>query len=269
MKIIIKPEVMYRLMAYAAITRDEYSGFGFCERQEGNIIVYDFVLLDVGDPVYTEIDPARVLPLLSRPDRKNMKVWLHRHPVGNGIPGPHNWSGRDELTIQREPLGSTREAANWSVSIVLTPGGFVGRVDNYVKGITQHLEVEPNTRSLVEEVRELASQLPFEKPTKKRGKKSMNSPENASTEPTQFPSQESRKIKAKGKSRKKKTSSTTPSPSDGQETMDTQTYMKLYGSFAGSTIQLASPLPKSAKITGSTGAGNGTDTTGDKEPFGE
>ncbi len=84
-----------------------------------------------------------------------------RHPLGTGIPGPHNWSGTDETTILREPMGSTPSAVNWSISIVLTPGGFVGRIDNYVKGITQHLEVEPNVTTLYQEMRELAAHSPF------------------------------------------------------------------------------------------------------------
>ncbi len=144
MKIKLSLDVMLRLLAYAAATPDEYSGFGFCNRDGSDIFVYDFVLLNKGSFTFTEIPPAKILPLMDREDRANMKVWIHRHPMGNGIPGPHNWSGTDETTILREPMGSTPSAVNWSVSIVLTPCGFVGRIDNYVKGITQHLEVEPN-----------------------------------------------------------------------------------------------------------------------------
>lgn len=259
MKIIIKPEVMYRLMAYAAITRDEYSGFGFCERKEGDIYVYDFVLLDVGDPGYTEIEPARVLPLLQREDRKNMKVWLHRHPLGSGIPGPHNWSGRDERTIRLEPLGSTPEAVNWSVSIVLTPGGFVGRIDNYLNGKTQHLEVEPNTRNLVEEVRELVRRDPFYSSKPKQKSRRLTDRE--------FPAQETsngtKKTKMIGKSRKKKTSI---SP----EEMTTQEYMRLYGNLPGATIQLITPLPSSARSGALTGSTNEIETELDEgsEPSG-
>jgi hypothetical protein len=78
MKIIIKPEVMARLLSYAVATRLEYSGFGFCDRDEsGDIVVYDFALLDVGSEGYTVTRPELQLPLMSRPDRKNMKVWIH------------------------------------------------------------------------------------------------------------------------------------------------------------------------------------------------
>jgi hypothetical protein len=268
MKIVIRPEVMYRLMAYAAITRDEYSGFGFCERHPdqtgsgGDIIdVYDFILLDVGSFTFTEIEPARVLPLLQRPDRTKMKVWLHRHPMGNGIPGPHNWSGTDEMTIQKEPLGSTPELVNWSVSIVLTPGGFVGRIDNYKNHITQHLEVEPSTRLLVEEVAEFYRENPLasEKPRKK------------SRRTEEFPSQEtgpSIRITGKPKKRKKKgkSGSTTAKlvsevPLAGQVTMTVGEFMDAFGSSALNTIQSIPPLQICAPTTELTGPGNETGTT--------
>ncbi len=259
MKIIIKPEIMYRLMAYAAITKLEYSGFGFCERKDGDIVIYDFVLLDVGDPAYTEIDPKLVLPLLQREDRKNMKVWLHRHPMGDGIPGRHNWSGRDEQTIQREPLGATPEAVNWSVSVVLTPGGFVGRVDNYVKHLTQHLEVEPNTRNLVQEVRDLASQSPFVNYMRKHGESFPSSLLGGQDFPAQETQEHRRRVKIsgkrkKGKKRTTKTPTTSMPPISSEPTeMDTQTFLKRYGSSARNTIQLVTPLRTSATTTGSIG----------------
>jgi hypothetical protein len=155
MKIVIDPKLMARLLCYAVATENEFSGFGFCERKDGDIHMYDFVLLDVGSYGYTQTDPKTMLPLFERPDRKNMKIWLHRHPIGNGIPGPHNWSGRDELTIRSEPMGSSPQDIQWSVSIVITPAGFVGRIDNYLKGITQHLEVEPKSVDFFAEVRSL------------------------------------------------------------------------------------------------------------------
>lgn len=263
MKIIIQPEVMYRLMAYAAITRDEFSGFGFCEREDGDIVIYDFVLLDVGSETYTEIEPARVLPLLQREDRKNMKVWLHRHPLGSGIPGPHNWSGRDERTIRHEPLGATPEAVNWSVSVVLTPGGFVGRIDNYLNGKTQHLEVEPNTRNLIQEVRDLVRQDPFHISRLKRKSKG--------SLPDEIPALESanqaingpnpKKTRIIGRARPKKN---TGSP----EEMTTQTFMSVYGNYAGGMIQIATPLPKSAKNGVSTGSTNENEIDEGSSPSG-
>jgi hypothetical protein len=133
------------MTAWHATRGKEFSGFGFCERKEGELYVYDYVLLDVGSEVWTEIDPEVLLPLLERADAANMKVWLHAHPVGNGKPGQHNWSGTDTSTILSTPLGGVPEMVKWSASIVLTPGGWVGRVDNYLKKKTVHCEVFPQT----------------------------------------------------------------------------------------------------------------------------
>jgi hypothetical protein len=132
------------LMTMAHATRGkEYSGFGFVERKQGELYVYDYAVLDVGSEAYTQIDPKLILPLMERTDAANMKLWLHRHPVGNGKPGPHNWSGTDNATISREPLGGLPELVRWSASIVLTPGGWVGRVDNHITKKTIHCGVVP------------------------------------------------------------------------------------------------------------------------------
>lgn len=258
MKVIVKPEIMARLLSYALATPNEFSGFGFCERQGSDIFVYDFVLLNVGSFGYTEIDPRRMLPILERPDRLKMKVWLHRHPMGNGIPGQHNWSSRDELTIQREPLGSTPEAVNWSVSLVLTPSGFVGRIDNYVKHITEHLEVEPNTTDFFAELRSLEAQCWAQKSSEKRGKKSKNSRE--------FPAQETQKppktktIRFTGKSKKKSSNSKKKKTAD-------MTLLQVWGSPTPTSFSASSPensnQPEqpwliSAMPTGSIGTKNGT-----------
>ncbi len=69
--------VMTKLLAYAAATPDEFSGFGFCNRDGSNIYVYDFVLLNKGSFTFTEIPPQKILPLMEREDRGNMKVWVH------------------------------------------------------------------------------------------------------------------------------------------------------------------------------------------------
>ncbi|MCB2146541.1 MAG: hypothetical protein KQI81_08710 [Deltaproteobacteria bacterium] len=151
MKIYLDQEVFNKIMAFAAFTRDEFSGFGFCEvdKEADGIFVYDFEPLDIGNYVFTKISPEKILPLMSREDARNLKVWVHRHPMGNGIPGRHNWSGTDEDTITQEPLGSPPHFVLWSVSIVLTPKGLVGRIDKYKDGkvITKHLEVTPNIDS--------------------------------------------------------------------------------------------------------------------------
>jgi len=155
MKIKLSLAVAQKLLAYAAATRLEYSGFGFCERDGEDIFVYDFVLLDVGNDGYTEIDPKKILPLMEREDRTNMRVWIHKHPITG-------WSSRDLQTILKEPLGSTPERVGWSVSIVLTPSGWIGRIDNYLKGITKDLEIEPSVREMYQEIRELErARAPF------------------------------------------------------------------------------------------------------------
>lgn len=78
MKIKFEMDVAHRLMAYAAATNQEFSGFGFCTKNsDGDIVIYDFVLLDVGSWGYTEINPKKILPLIEREDRANMKVWIH------------------------------------------------------------------------------------------------------------------------------------------------------------------------------------------------
>ncbi len=155
MKIKLSLSVAQRLLAYAAATRLEFSGFGFCQRDGEDIFVYDFVLLDVGNEGYTEIDPKKILPLMEREDRANMRVWIHKHPITG-------WSSRDLQTILKEPLGSTPERVGWSVSIVITPVGWIGRIDNYLKGITKELEIDPSVHEAYQEIRELErARAPF------------------------------------------------------------------------------------------------------------
>jgi hypothetical protein len=156
MKIMIDPGVFIRLQTIGIAYRQEFSGFGFATREgkgeEALIRMYDFVLLDLGSEVYTQIKPDQVLELQSREDIKNMRVWCHAHPMGDGIPGIHNWSGTDNATIEKEPLGCLPELLGWSASIVRTPRGWVGRVDNHIAKKTLHCPVEPETRSVYEEV---------------------------------------------------------------------------------------------------------------------
>ena len=157
MKIEILPEIYILLMDVSHLTNGkEFSGLGFCRREKNILTIYDFVLLDQGSEVFTEIPPAVILPLLERSDAGNMKVWLHKHPLGNGKPGKQNWSGTDEKTIQTAPLGGFPEAVKWSASIVLTPKGWVGRVDNYITHKTIHCEVFPQSQAaeMLQTVRE-------------------------------------------------------------------------------------------------------------------
>lgn len=122
----------------------EVSGLGTVHYEAGDFIVDNVWLLDVGSEVFTEIPSERIARLLKTPDLDHsaLKLWWHRHPVGNGIPGQHNWSGTDEHTITKAPLGMTPELVKWSVSIVRTPLGWVGRVDHYVKSRISHVAVD-------------------------------------------------------------------------------------------------------------------------------
>lgn len=144
--IILNEDVALKLLAYTTATHLEFSGFGFCNIHDDNIIVYDFVLLHVGTPGFTEIQPEKILELMGRPDSGKMKVWLHKHPLGNGIPGPHNWSGTDENTCTKEPLGGVPELVRWSAAVVITPKGWVGRIDNHISQKTLHLPVYPEVK---------------------------------------------------------------------------------------------------------------------------
>ena len=153
MRIVIEDPLMIKLLAIANATApQEFSGMGFCKIKGEDIVVYDFVLCNIGNTVYTEIPTDLLLKLMDRPDSKNMKVWLHRHPLGSGIPGPENWSYRDETTATKEPLGGIPEMVRWSVAIVLTPHGWVGRIDNHIKHETRHLEVFPQLAGVYQDV---------------------------------------------------------------------------------------------------------------------
>jgi hypothetical protein len=59
------------------------------------------------------------------------------------VPGPHCWSGTDENTIRYTPLGGIPELVKWSISIVRTPGGWVGRLDDHINDETVHMPVHP------------------------------------------------------------------------------------------------------------------------------
>lgn len=152
-KIYIAPDIAVTLEGIRnAVGGLEFSGFGFCEQTDNGLYIYDFVLLDVGSSGYTEINTQDIVKLMSRKDAANMKVWVHRHPIGNGIPGEHNWSIMDTSTIQTCPLGGLPELVKWSASIVFTPKGWVGRIDNHLSKKTLHVEVSPKINfALVEQ----------------------------------------------------------------------------------------------------------------------
>jgi hypothetical protein len=148
MRIVLPMKVFAQLeAARVAAGNLEFSGFGFVNvhntAEETIFEVYEIVVLDVGSPGYTEIPAEKILPLMDRSDAGKMKLWLHRHPLGNSIPGPHNWSGTDNHTAEKEPLGSIPELVQWSISMVRTPEAWVGRFDRYKNGTvtTYHIPV--------------------------------------------------------------------------------------------------------------------------------
>jgi len=123
----------------------EFSGIGFCDKLDDGKgwMVYDFVLMDIGSSGYTEIPVDMLMSeIYPRDDVANAKVWIHKHPVGNGKPGGHNWSHTDETTIQLEPLGGVPSIVKWSISAVRTPVGWVARFDNHEKRKVVHMEVD-------------------------------------------------------------------------------------------------------------------------------
>ena len=138
----LTPEVEIDLTSWAIATGSkECSGLGMIERNGNILTVTEVDLLGVGSFGYTEFPPER------RPD-KPYKLWWHKHPIGSGIPGPDNWSATDVHTATQEPLGAPPQLVQWSVAIVLTPKGWVGRVDFHVPALrTFHCAVEPNRPS--------------------------------------------------------------------------------------------------------------------------
>jgi hypothetical protein len=145
----LTPDVALKLETVTAQMRGkEFSGIGFVRFEKGDFEVYEVIVISVGSEVYTEIPSQKILQLMARSDAGNMKLWFHRHGLGNGIPGDHNWSGTDTRTAREEPLGCPVGMAHlvkWSVSIVRTPNGWVGRYDTYGEnGKATHLRVTPS-----------------------------------------------------------------------------------------------------------------------------
>lgn len=122
----------------------EVSGVGIMEKdpEAKTFTLRKCWLMAAGSVAYTEIPGAKMVKLIEegvRPDQ--LKVWWHRHPVGDGIPGPHNWSGTDNNTIRNEPFGIDPSMVQWLLSIVRTPRGWVGRYDNHDRKQTVHMSV--------------------------------------------------------------------------------------------------------------------------------
>ena len=152
--IFIEPSVYSQLSYWVSKTRMEVSGFFWVRREGNKLIVYRAVLLDKGTEGYTEIPTEKIYALSKDPDKANMRGWWHRHPMGSGVPGPNNWSGRDTQTILTEPVGNPfPKTLKWSVSIVHTWGGWVGRVDNYLSQKSVHCPVYPLIEGLSDTVK--------------------------------------------------------------------------------------------------------------------
>jgi hypothetical protein len=150
----LSPTAELKLTAWALASGgypggQEYSGLGLVEREGKEIFhVVDVDLLGVGSVGFTEFAPERAAKLPEDPRRK---LWFHRHPI-------HGWSGTDEHTCTKEPLGTSPQLVQWSVAIVLTPKGWIGRVDLHVpKSKTFHCPVEPAWAS--DEVLERAKEM--------------------------------------------------------------------------------------------------------------
>lgn len=156
--IILDRQAELKLTAWAIVTGNlEFSGLGLIERKGADRFhVVDVFLLGVGSEIYTEFNHGRQRALGNDP---RLKLWFHRHPIGSGNPGdPGNWSGTDESTATREPMGVDPRLVQWSVAIVRTPGGWVGRIDLHVPTTrTFHCAVEPRfpTPETVEEAMKL------------------------------------------------------------------------------------------------------------------
>jgi len=120
------------------VGKQEFSGIGFCEVINGDIYCYQILLLDVGSRGYSEIPSERLIKALENvPDRDNVRLWYHRHPI-------EGWSTTDLNTIMTAPMGGIPEIVKWSASIVRTPTRWIGRVDNHISKAHVVAQVEPN-----------------------------------------------------------------------------------------------------------------------------
>nr|MBN1228845.1 hypothetical protein [Anaerolineae bacterium] len=146
MKIVPTPTTLLKMEGWCASAGGlEVSGLATVDFdiENRNFLLTDAFLLDVGSSVYTEISTHKILELhASGIAPEKLKCWLHRHPIGNGIPGDHNWSATDVHTATQEPLGSLPELVKWSLAVVRTPLGWVGRLDDHGSKTVYHLPVE-------------------------------------------------------------------------------------------------------------------------------
>ena len=159
----------------------EVSGVGIMEKdpEAKTFTLRKCWLMAAGSVAYTEIPGAKMMKLIKegvRPDQ--LKVWWHRHPVGNGIPGPHNWSGTDNNTIRNEPFGIDPSMVKWLLSIVRTPRGWVARYDSHEAKKTIHMSV--NTRISPKEYEATASLVEQHSQAEMKANMSQNSGQQVS-----------------------------------------------------------------------------------------
>ena len=134
----------------------EVSGYGFCRQEDGHLVVYDVVILDVGNGIETNIDPRKpevaqlLLEMLERPDANNLKLWWHRHPI-------NWWSGTDEVACKKTPMGGDPKHVKWSAAVVRTPQGWIGRLDNHLTGKTKHVPVITGAEDAIDDTSKLVA----------------------------------------------------------------------------------------------------------------
>jgi hypothetical protein len=131
MKIILENETAIILRAWTKATENEFSGVADVVRKDGDLLVSNAHILDLGSYGYTDFTPAMQLAL---PASQNRRCWFHRHPITC-------WSGTDIHTMTVTPMGTLPELINWAVAIVWTPAGWLGRLDMFI-GPHRHFDLE-------------------------------------------------------------------------------------------------------------------------------
>jgi hypothetical protein len=158
--------VIGQLEAMKALTRNEFSGFGWGTWEGGNVFKVQRVeVLDVRTFGYTEISPEKVAAVMRDPEAVNARVWFHAHPLGDARhPGPQNWSGMDHATArsQRMYYAATGQVQyyGWTIAIVRTPNGWTGRLDTFGQNAgTTYCAVCPNPAlDLFDRMQQLAAE---------------------------------------------------------------------------------------------------------------
>jgi hypothetical protein len=147
--IILERDTQILLTAWSiASAGHEFSGLADVRRDNEDLVVSNAHVGDVGSWGMTDLMPDWIRSL---PTSENRRVWFHRHPI-------YGWSGTDLAAINMNPCGAIPEILKWGVSIVLTPRGWIGRVDFYGERRSSHdLPVVPNYAN--EEIWKLAKKF--------------------------------------------------------------------------------------------------------------